>query len=126
MTSELTADLPRPIEGDVVDLILDDHRLFEERGLCSESVHERVQSLAVSGCTPVMVARGRETIGLIGVADEPRESAKAVVDMIRRQGVEHIVLLTGDHESAARSLAMSLGIPDYRASLLPEDKVAAV
>jgi Cd2+/Zn2+-exporting ATPase len=107
-------------------VLVGNHRLFEERGLCTGHVHERVESLAVSGCTPVMVARGQETVGIIGVADEPRESARAVVEMVRRQGVEHVVLLTGDHEVAARALAASLGIADYRASLLPEDKVAAV
>ena len=88
--------------------------------------HAGLEWMSASGCTAVMVARDHETVGIIGVADEPRESAAAVVDMIRSQGVEHVVLLTGDHESAARALAGSLGISDYRASLLPEDKVAAV
>jgi Cu+-exporting ATPase len=73
-----------------------------------------------------MVARGGRTIGVIGVADEPRESAAAVVEMLREQGVEHVVLLTGDHERAARAVAANAGISEYRASLLPEDKVAAV
>jgi Cd2+/Zn2+-exporting ATPase len=82
--------------------------------------------MAESGWTPVMVARGASTVGIIGVADEPREAARAVVDLVRAQGVEHVVLLTGDHDVPARALAASLGITDYRASLLPEDKVAAV
>ena len=46
--------------------------------------------------------------------------------MVRGQGIDHVVLLTGDHEVPARALAASLGITDYRASLLPEDKVTAV
>jgi Cd2+/Zn2+-exporting ATPase len=46
--------------------------------------------------------------------------------MLRAQGIEHVVLLTGDHESAARALAGSLGIDDYRAGLLPEQKLSAV
>ena len=107
-------------------ILVGNHRLFEERGLCSSGPHEHVESLAASGCTPVMVARDRQTIGIISVADEPREAAKAVVEMVRDQGVEHVVLLTGDHEIPAKALAASLGITDYRASLLPEDKVAAV
>jgi Cd2+/Zn2+-exporting ATPase len=102
------------------------HRLFEQRGLCSTAAHDNVEIMVESGCTPVMVARDSQTVGIIGVADQPREAAKAVVDMLRDQGVEHVVLLTGDHETAARALAASLGITDYRASLLPEDKVAAV
>jgi Zn2+/Cd2+-exporting ATPase len=73
-----------------------------------------------------MVARGEETIGLIDVADEVRESARTVVDMVREQGIEHVVLLTGDHERPASALATAVGITEVRASLLPEDKVTAV
>ena len=107
-------------------VVVGNHRLFEERGLCSAQAHARLELISASGCTAVMVAREQQTVGIIGVADEPREAAKAVVEMIRGQGVEHVVLLTGDHEVAAKSLAASLGITDYRASLLPEDKVTAV
>jgi Cd2+/Zn2+-exporting ATPase len=107
-------------------IVVGNHRLFEQRGLCSGGAHAGVELMAAGGCTPVMVARGGQTVGIIGVSDEPRETARAVVDMLREQGVEHVVLLTGDHEVAARAVAASLGITEYRASLLPEDKVAAV
>jgi Cd2+/Zn2+-exporting ATPase len=107
-------------------IVVGSHRLFEERGLCSPRAHEQHQSMVASGYSAVMVGRGHETVGLIGVADETRATAKAVVEMVRAQGIEHVVLLTGDHEEAARALAVSLGITEYRASLLPEDKVAAV
>jgi Cd2+/Zn2+-exporting ATPase len=107
-------------------IVVGNHRLFEARGLCSAAAHARLEDMAAAGCTAVMVARDQQTVGIIGVADEPREAAKAVVEMIRGQGVEHVVLLTGDHELAAKPLAASLGITEYRASLLPADKVAAV
>jgi Cd2+/Zn2+-exporting ATPase len=107
-------------------ILVGNHRLFEERELCSPQVHERIEAMASSGCSTVLVARGRQIVGLIGVADEIRESAKAVVEMVREQGVAHVVLLTGDNDASARSLAASLGIMEYRASLLPEDKMAAV
>jgi Cd2+/Zn2+-exporting ATPase len=107
-------------------VVVGSHRLFEDRGLCSPVVHEQALAMASRGHSTVMVARGQETVGLIGVADETRESARAVIEMLREQGIEHVVLLTGDHEAAARTLAGGLGITDYRASLLPEDKVAAV
>ncbi len=118
----------RGAEGQVgVDrVIVGNHRLFEERGLCSARAHEQLEAMTASGCSTVMVARGAETVGVIGVADEPRASARAVVDMLREHGIAHVVLLTGDHEESARALASSLGITEYRASLLPEDKAAAV
>jgi Cd2+/Zn2+-exporting ATPase len=107
-------------------VVVGNHRLFEERGLCSARAHAGLDTMAAGGSSAVMVALGDETVGLIGVADATRDAARAVVDMIREQGVEHVVLLTGDHEVSARGLASALGISDYRASLLPEDKVAAV
>ena len=118
----------RGAEGlvDAEPVVVGNHRLFEERGLCSPGAHASLESLTAEGCSTVMVARGGRTIGVIGVADEPRESAAAVVEMLREQGVEHVVLLTGDHERAARAVAANAGISEYRASLLPEDKVSAV
>jgi Zn2+/Cd2+-exporting ATPase len=107
-------------------VIVGNHRLFEERGLCSARAHEQLEAMTASGCSTVMVARGGETVGLIGVADEPRASARAVVEMLRDHGIAHVVLLTGDQDTPAKALASGLGITEYRASLLPEDKVAAV
>ncbi len=107
-------------------VIVGNHRLFEERGLCTPGVHELVESMSSRGYSTVMVARGLQTVGVIGVADETRDAAKAVIEMVREQGIEHVVLLTGDHEASAKALALSLGITEHRASLLPEDKVAAV
>jgi Zn2+/Cd2+-exporting ATPase len=107
-------------------ILVGNHRLFEDRGLCSPAAHQQFLDMSARGASPVLVARDGTTIGLIGVADEPREAAGAVVEMVRAQGVEHVVLLTGDHEFAARALAASLGIGEYRAGLLPEDKMAAV
>ena len=102
------------------------HRLFEERGLCSASAHHHLEAMAAAGSSTVMVARGGRTVGLIAVEDAPRESAAAVIEMLREQGVEHVVLLTGDQDGPAKALAGSVGITEYRASLLPQDKVSAV
>jgi Cd2+/Zn2+-exporting ATPase len=107
-------------------VIVGSHRLFEERGLCSPAMERALDRFSAEGCTTVMVGAGGTSIGVIGVADETREAAKGAVDLLRRQGVEHVVLLTGDGDAAARTLADAIGLDDYRAGLLPEDKVAAV
>ena len=74
----------------------------------------------------MIVGASGESIGVIGVADEMREAAKGAVDLLRQNGIEHVVLLTGDNDAAARTLAEAAGLDDYRAGLLPEDKVAVV
>jgi Zn2+/Cd2+-exporting ATPase len=107
-------------------VVVGSHRLFEERGLCSPAMEAALETLAAEGCSTVMVAAGGTAVGVIGVADEVREAARETVSLLRANGVRHIVLLTGDHEPAARALAESLGLDAHRAGLLPEDKVAAV
>ena len=107
-------------------ITIGNHRLFEERGLCSPSAHHQLESMARRGCSTILIARRDETVGVIGVSDAPRESAPAVVEMLREQGIEHVVLLTGDQDGPAKAVAGDVGITEYRASLLPEDKVSAV
>src|SRR5439155_4179883 len=82
--------------------------------------------LSTMGQTSVLVARNGEAVGIITVADRPREAGRAVVDLIRAQGVEAVVMLTGDSRGTARAIATELGVDEFLAELLPEDKVAAV
>jgi Cd2+/Zn2+-exporting ATPase len=107
-------------------LIVGSHRLFEERGLCSPQLESALDALTARGCGSVMVAAAGAAVGVIGVADETRESARDAVDLLRQQGIRQVILLTGDQESAGRALAESLDLDGHRASLLPEDKVTAV
>jgi Cd2+/Zn2+-exporting ATPase len=111
---------------DEASILLGNHRLFEERDLCHPSLHARIEALAAQGRTPVLVARNGEPIGLIAVSDQPRASARDAVAMLRQQGVEAVVMLTGDSVGTAKSIAATLGLDDYRAELMPEDKVAVV
>ena len=108
------------------EVLVGNHRLFEERGLCTTDMEAARDGLAARGASAVMVAAGGTAVGVIGVADEPRAMARESVDLLRQQGIQHVVLLTGDQDAAARALAESLDLDAYRAGLLPEDKVAAV
>jgi Cd2+/Zn2+-exporting ATPase len=99
---------------------------FEERNICTPAVHDEIETLARRGAIPVLVARDGRTIGLIGVADEARESSADAIALLRQLGITHLVLLTGDLEAGARGVSRELGLDEYRAGLLPEDKVAAV
>jgi Cd2+/Zn2+-exporting ATPase len=107
-------------------VIVGSHRLFEERGLGSADLEATVSALAREGYSTTIVGRDGVALGVIAVADEVREAGADAVGLLRAQGIEHVVLLTGDHEAAAKSLAASLGLDDYRAGLLPEDKLDAV
>jgi Cd2+/Zn2+-exporting ATPase len=101
-------------------------RLFEQRTWSGTEVESAVTALATLGRSTVLVAVDGTVLGVIGVADDVREGAVDTVQMLERSGIEHVVLLTGDHELAARALAERVGIADYRADLLPEQKLEAV
>lgn len=118
----------RGAEGQVngAHVLLGNHRLFEDRDLCSPSLHARVEEMSAQGRTPVLVARNSEAIGLIAVADCAREAGRDAVDLLRQQGIEAVVMLTGDSHGTAKALASELGVDHYRAELLPEDKVTAL
>jgi Cd2+/Zn2+-exporting ATPase len=107
-------------------VVVGSRRLFEERGLCTPDVTAALDVLAGHGRSTVIVARDGQVTGVVGVADEVREAARDMVEMLRDHGVDRVVLLTGDHEIAARTLASSIGISEYRAELLPEHKLDAV
>ena len=74
----------------------------------------------------MLVARDGAAVGVIAVADRPRERGRDAVDLLRAQGIEAIVMLTGDSHGTAQAIADELGVDEFRAELLPEDKVAAV
>ncbi|MCQ2563025.1 MAG: cadmium-translocating P-type ATPase [Mogibacterium sp.] len=79
----------------------------------------------VSG-TNCYVARNGKYIGTIIVADMPKEGVKEAISGMLKAGVKKIVMLTGDSGKVAAAVAKELGISDYRAELLPQDKVSAV
>ncbi|MDT0266007.1 heavy metal translocating P-type ATPase [Streptomyces sp. DSM 44915] len=87
---------------------------------------EELAELAAAGRTVVVVERDGVPVGVLGVADRARADAAATVAAFTALTGRAPVLLTGDHEPAARHLAAEVGITEVRAGLLPQDKVAAV
>jgi Cd2+/Zn2+-exporting ATPase len=65
-------------------------------------------------------------VGIISVVDRPRDQARDALELLRQHGVTSLVMLTGDSHGTAKAVASALGIEEYHAELLPEDKVAAV
>jgi Cd2+/Zn2+-exporting ATPase len=101
-------------------------RLFAERQWLTADARAAADLIASAGASAVLVARDGVFLGAIGVADEPREVAADAIDLLRRQGLTPIVMLTGDQEAPARAIAAAVGIDQVYAGLLPQDKVAAV
>ncbi|TLH50044.1 cation-translocating P-type ATPase [Mycolicibacterium aubagnense] len=76
--------------------------------------------------TPLLLAVDGELVGLLSLRDEVRPEAAKVLAHLRSSGVERIVMLTGDHADTAQAVAAELGITEWKANALPEDKLALV
>ncbi len=84
-----------------------------------------VTTIQATGQTAVVVSRDGFPIAVLGIADTVRPEAARAIRQLRDLGIRRIELLTGDHDRAAASVAAALGI-DYRAGLLPGDKIGIV
>lgn len=73
--------------------------------------------------TIVYIAVNKEYAGVIEVADEPKEEAKTVFELLTKYGVKNFVMLTGDSETVAKAVADHTGITEVHAQLLPAQKV---
>jgi Cd2+/Zn2+-exporting ATPase len=88
---------------------------------------DAVDAAQASGQTVMVVGDGgRGILGYIAVADTLRPGVPSVMAALKRLGIEHTVMLTGDNEATARAIAAAAGVDEVRANLLPEHKVAAV
>jgi Zn2+/Cd2+-exporting ATPase len=101
-------------------------RLLDQLGIDMSPWMDTLTRLQREGKTAVMVASGRRLAGIIAVRDTVRESARDAFRELRRIGIRRIVMLTGDNEATARVVAEDLGIDEYYAELLPQDKVDIV
>jgi P-type Cu+ transporter len=111
---------------DGVDVLVGRPALLAERGMpLTADLTADLEAAQADGATAVVVGWDGEARAVLAVADTVRETSADAVRALRDLGVRP-VLLTGDHEAAARAVAASVGIDDVRAGVLPEGKADAV
>ncbi|MGE5602953.1 MAG: heavy metal translocating P-type ATPase, partial [Nitrososphaerales archaeon] len=107
--------------------------LFAEAGiLLPAAATAGAATLEQAGNTVMLVhgatgaGREPEMLGLVAVADTIRPEARAATAALREAGIRRTLMLTGDNERTARSIAEQAGVDDVRANLLPDGKVQAI
>ncbi|QGW83391.1 heavy metal translocating P-type ATPase [Variovorax paradoxus] len=105
--------------------VLGNHRLIEERGLCTPALEAELKRHEEAGRTVTLLASGQEVLALFAVADTIKPSSRAAMAELRALGVTP-VMLTGDNAATARAIGAHAGIEDVRGNLLPEEKLDAV
>ncbi|MCK5626157.1 cation-translocating P-type ATPase, partial [Candidatus Bathyarchaeota archaeon] len=95
-------------------------RMFKEYSL--DFPEEKIWKLESEGKTVVLVGNEKETIGMIALMDKIRDDAIKSIYELKKMG-KRTEMITGDNERTARAIANKLGIDEYHAELLPDDKV---
>lgn len=101
-------------------------RLFQELDTDVRQFQKHIERLQKEGKTVMILGTREEIIGIVAVADEVRASSKDAIERMKAAGIEHTIMLTGDNQATAQAIADKIGIDEFRAELLPEDKVKAV
>lgn len=101
--------------------------LMERHGVeIPDAMGRTLEELGGDGKTAMLVAVDDLVAGVIAAADTVRPESAAVVANLRKLGVRHLVMLTGDNDQVARAVARQVGIDDVRANLLPDQKLAQI
>jgi cation-transporting P-type ATPase C len=111
------------VQQDGRTLLIGSRELLRQQGVpVSRRAHEWVRRLQKATETPLLLAVDGQLVGLVSLRDTVRPESRPVLDALRADGVSRIVLLTGDHPDTAASVAAELGITEFRAEVLPEQK----
>ncbi len=97
-------------------------KFMDESGISTDISHDEVKVIIGRGEIIIYVAKNDKLLGIIGVTDPPRENIKKAINRLRGQGIDEIILLTGDLEQQAQTIAARMSIDSYESELLPEDK----
>lgn len=112
------------VEGRLVQI--GSHRLMDDCAERSEADCNQLTTEEADGSTQVHIAVDGELKGSLLAVDAVRPSSRQVLADLRNLGIHTLVMLTGDQPAAARQIAAEVGVTDFQASLLPQDKVKAI
>lgn len=108
------------------EYLIGNRKLLDDHGIDYTAVKDYLNEEEALGQTAVIVASKDKIYGIISIADTIRPEAKKLVTDLHAQGLEQIVMLTGDNRRAAQAVANELGLDGQYSELLPEDKVSAL
>ncbi|WP_428910440.1 heavy metal translocating P-type ATPase [Niallia sp. Krafla_26] len=133
---ELTKD---PIDGEVIKgngikaliegrrLVIGNRKLMKSENIVlSEEVANYAVGREKAGNTAIFAAVDGKVAGIFSIADQIREDAQRALAQMRENGIKKIVMLTGDNRHTAQLVSKQLGIDEFHAELLPENKVEHV
>jgi Cu+-exporting ATPase len=106
-------------------VLIGNRLLMESEGVNTSAYDEEADRLRVDGATVIFTAVESQVCGLIAIADPIKETTKAAISALQKDGIR-VVMLTGDNQTSAEAVARKLHIDEVEAEVLPEDKAKVV
>ncbi len=118
--------LTAQIDGE--EVFLGKPALFDDVGgpTLPDDLRATAAGLEAQGRTTVVLRRGAQYLGVLGLMDQPRPEAASVIGRLRRIGINRMVMISGDNQRVVDAVAETVGLDQAFGNLLPEDKVATI
>ncbi|HXU94871.1 MAG TPA: heavy metal translocating P-type ATPase [Candidatus Nitrosotalea sp.] len=103
------------------NILVGSSRLMEDEGIHTESVKQSLIKFQEEGKTTILVALDKQLVGIIALLDTPKPNAKTAIQSLKKMGIQ-VMMLTGDNERTAGTVARELDIDKFFANILPSGK----
>ncbi len=113
------------VDGKSIEVGKREYLTIENNALDFTSLEPSIETLQSEGQTVVFVAFDRQAAGVIGISDPIKASTRHALQALHELGLK-VIMLTGDSERTARTVASQLGIDDYVAGVSPDEKLRRV
>ena len=112
------------IDNDIIlignEALIDDHKIK-----ISPEIKKEIEQFQIQAKTISLIAKGDQLIGFIAFEDQIKENALKAIQYLQKSNIE-VIMMTGDNEFTAKSVAQQLGIKSFQAGCLPQDKMNAI
>lgn len=112
------------VEGNLIRV--GSKKFMLENNIDISSVEEKLNKMFITGQNVIYVAKNQEFLGCITIQDKMRDNMKKSLNNLRYEGIDEMILLTGDTNEQAEIVANKMGVDSFEAELLPEDKAKAI
>jgi Cd2+/Zn2+-exporting ATPase len=109
------------------EILVGKNKFLQDKGVCvAQYMEYAISEQTEQGRTAILVSYDNKPVGLIAIADEIRPQTPRAIAALKALGIKKIIMLTGDNHKVAKSVAEEIGVDDFQAELLPEQKLQFV
>ncbi|WP_445946505.1 heavy metal translocating P-type ATPase [Shewanella sp.] len=106
-------------------ILFGNEKLMQDKHIAIDDYHAKAQALAAEAKTPMYLALDGQLLAIIAVSDPIKPDSIAAIARLKRSGIK-VIMLTGDNKATAAAVAKKVGIDDFFAEVMPEDKADKV